>query len=62
MTEFFTNNGEIVTYLGIIIFLILTGGGLPIPEEVPIVMAGVMSSPENPGMQPFLSLPLAYVA
>ena len=31
-------------YLGIILFLVLTGCGLPIPEEVPIVLAGVLSS------------------
>ncbi|MCA9230946.1 MAG: DedA family protein [Planctomycetales bacterium] len=31
-------------YLGIIIFLVLTGCGLPIPEEVPIVLAGVFSA------------------
>ena len=31
-------------YLGIIFFLVLTGCGLPIPEEVPIVLAGVLSS------------------
>ncbi|MBN1855113.1 MAG: DedA family protein [Pirellulales bacterium] len=31
-------------YLGIILFLILTGCGLPIPEEVPIVLAGVLSA------------------
>ena len=31
-------------YLGIVIFLVLTGCGLPIPEEVPIVLAGVLSS------------------
>jgi LPXTG-motif cell wall-anchored protein len=31
-------------YLGIILFLVLTGCGLPIPEEVPIVFAGVLSS------------------
>ena len=32
------------SYLGIIIFLVLTGCGLPIPEEVPIVLAGVLSA------------------
>ena len=32
------------SYLGIIIFLILTGCGLPIPEEVPIVMAGILAA------------------
>jgi len=31
------------SYLGIILFLTLTGIGLPIPEEVPIVAAGVAS-------------------
>jgi membrane protein DedA with SNARE-associated domain len=31
-------------YLGILLFLVLTGCGLPIPEEVPIVLAGVLSS------------------
>jgi membrane protein DedA with SNARE-associated domain len=41
VSEFLLENGG---YLGIIIFLVLTGGGLPIPEEVPIVLAGVFSS------------------
>ncbi len=31
-------------YLGIIIFLVLTGCGLPIPEEVAVIFAGVVSS------------------
>jgi membrane protein DedA with SNARE-associated domain len=31
------------SYLGIILFLTLTGIGLPVPEEVPIVAAGVAS-------------------
>jgi membrane protein DedA with SNARE-associated domain len=33
-----------VSYLGIILFLVLTGCGLPIPEEVPLVLAGVLSA------------------
>lgn len=33
-----------ISYLGIIVVLILTGVGLPIPEEVPIVAAGVASA------------------
>lgn len=32
------------SYLGILVILVLTGCGLPIPEEVPIVTAGVLSS------------------
>lgn len=32
------------SYLGIIIVLVLTGSGLPIPEEVPIIAAGIASS------------------
>lgn len=35
---------EHVGYLGIIIILLLTGCGLPVPEEIPIVIAGVVSS------------------
>jgi len=31
-------------YLGIIVFLVLTGCGLPIPEEVAVIFAGVVSS------------------
>lgn len=41
MSEFLLENGG---YLGIIIFLVLTGCGMPIPEEVPIILAGVFSS------------------
>ena len=33
-----------VSYVGIILVLILTGSGLPVPEEVPIIAAGVASS------------------
>ncbi len=32
------------SYLGIVLFLVLTGCGLPIPEEVPVVTAGVLAS------------------
>jgi len=32
------------SYLGIVLFLALIGCGLPIPEEVPIITAGVLSS------------------
>ncbi len=39
--DFLLQNGG---YLGIIVFLVLTGCGLPIPEEVPIVLAGVFSA------------------
>ena len=39
--EFLINSGG---YFGIILFLVLTGCGLPIPEEIPIIIAGVLSS------------------
>lgn len=41
-----------ISYLGIIAILILTGSGLPLPEEVPIVAAGIASSlgKLHPGM------------
>ncbi|MFO0900211.1 MAG: DedA family protein [Pirellulales bacterium] len=31
-------------YLGIVLVLVLSGFGLPIPEEVPVVMAGILSA------------------
>ncbi len=42
MTDFLVTVGG--GYFGIILFLMLTGCGLPIPEEVPIVLAGVLSA------------------
>jgi membrane protein DedA with SNARE-associated domain len=33
-----------ISYLGIIAILVLSGTGLPIPEEVPVVAAGIASS------------------
>ena len=41
MLDFLLQNGS---YFGIILFLVLTGCGLPIPEEVPIILAGVLGS------------------
>lgn len=41
-------------YLGIIVFLILTGCGLPIPEEAAIIAAGALSA--NGQLDPWLSL------
>lgn len=35
------------SYLGIFVFLVLTGCGIPIPEEVAIVLAGVLSAEGN---------------
>src|SRR5664280_3876813 len=32
------------SYLAIILVLILTGSGLPLPEEVPIITAGILSA------------------
>ena len=43
---------EHISYAGIVIALILTGTGLPIPEEVFVILAGVASSEGslNPGL------------
>ncbi|MGD9126128.1 MAG: DedA family protein [Planctomycetia bacterium] len=41
------------SYLGLVIILTLTGAGLPIPEEVPVIAAGVLSS--NGTMDPWLA-------
>ena len=37
--------------------MILTGSGLPIPEEVPIIAAGVLSAPPDATLNPFVALP-----
>jgi len=41
------------SYFAIILVLILTGAGLPVPEEVPIIAAGVMAS--HGQMDPWLA-------
>ncbi len=41
MAEFILTHGS---YLAIVAVLILTGTGLPIPEEVPVVAAGILSA------------------
>jgi len=51
MTEFLLSHGS---YLAIITVLVLTGSGLPIPEEVPIVAAGILSSHQL--LNPYLAL------
>jgi membrane protein DedA with SNARE-associated domain len=43
------------SYLGIVLFLTLTGIGLPVPEEVPIVAAGVAS--RTGGLHWYYALP-----
>jgi membrane protein DedA with SNARE-associated domain len=49
--DFFVNRGS---YLAIIAILTLTGTGLPIPEELPIVTAGLLSA--HGQMNPWLAL------
>lgn len=43
-------------YAGIIVFLVLTGCGLPLPEEVALIAAGVLSAPPNARMDPWIAL------
>ena len=51
MIDFLMANGS---YLGIIVVLILTGSGLPVPEEVPIIAAGVLAA--HGQLNPWLAL------
>jgi len=51
MAEFLLGHGK---YLALIIVIMLTGVGLPIPEEVPVVAAGVLSAVGE--MNPWLAL------
>ncbi len=44
MAEFLLSHGPLLAYVGIAVFLMLTGAGLPVPEEVFIIAAGVASS------------------
>ena len=44
MAEFLLSQGPLLAYVGIVVFLMLTGAGLPVPEEVFIIAAGVASS------------------
>jgi membrane protein DedA with SNARE-associated domain len=48
-------------YIGIIVFLILTGCGLPIPEEVPIVAAGWLSAPEEAKLDPWMAIGSCFI-
>ncbi|MBI2826081.1 MAG: DedA family protein [Planctomycetia bacterium] len=47
------------SYLGIIVVLILTGSGLPVPEEVPIIAAGVAAYYGQ--LNPWLALASCFV-
>ncbi|NIM08980.1 MAG: hypothetical protein GTO53_07495 [Planctomycetales bacterium] len=58
MIEIIVNHSPYLTYLGIILFLMLTGAGLPVPEEIPIVAAGYLSS----GEEPFLNFYAAFAS
>jgi membrane protein DedA with SNARE-associated domain len=53
MEEFIHRHGS---YLAIFFLLALTGAGLPIPEEIVIVAAGVSSSPSVGRLDPRLAL------
>lgn len=55
MEDFFLNHGPYLSYLAIIAFLILTGAGMPIPEEVAIITAGYLSSPAQEVLDPTLA-------
>jgi len=54
MIEFLLSHGPLLAYVGIAVFLMLTGAGLPIPEEVFIIAAGMASS--HGALNPWLAL------
>ena len=57
MIDFLLAHGPILSYLVITVVLILTGSGLPIPEEVPIIAAAVLSAPPPDGtLNPFVAV------
>ncbi|OHB73717.1 MAG: hypothetical protein A2V70_00330 [Planctomycetes bacterium RBG_13_63_9] len=54
MTEFLLSHGPHLAYLAITVCMILTGAGLPLPEEVFIIAAGLASS--QGALNPWLAL------
>jgi membrane protein DedA with SNARE-associated domain len=52
MTDILVTHGS---YLAITLVLILTGSGLPVPEEVPIIAAGILSAPPNATLDPVIA-------
>ena len=59
MIEYLSTLGPVLPYLAIICFLALTGAGLPVPEEVPIVAAGVLASGAHPDLK--LNVLIAFI-
>lgn len=55
MLNFLLENASFVSYLGIAVVLILTGAGLPVPEEVIIIAAGIASSPSSGALDPWMA-------
>ncbi len=51
MDDFLISHGS---YLAIVIILIMTGAGLPLPEEIPIIAAGVLAGSGQ--LDPWLAL------
>lgn len=59
VVDYLSTLGPVLPYLAIIFFLALTGAGLPVPEEVPIVAAGVLASGAHPDMK--LNVTIAFI-
>jgi membrane protein DedA with SNARE-associated domain len=53
MEDFILSHGS---YVAIVLLLVLTGAGLPLPEEIVIVAAGVSSSPSIGKLDPVLAV------
>jgi len=53
MDDYILSHGS---YLAIVLLLVLTGAGLPVPEELVIVAAGVLSSPSIGRLDPVLAV------
>ncbi|MCE9544397.1 MAG: DedA family protein [Planctomycetia bacterium] len=58
MIDYLSTLGPVFPYVAIVLFLALTGAGLPVPEEVFIVAAGMLSVAGRQGVE--LSAPVAF--
>jgi membrane protein DedA with SNARE-associated domain len=51
---------EQLPYVGVVLILVISGFGLPIPEDVPLIIGGVMCGLHNANI--FIMLPLCFAA
>ncbi|WP_432797602.1 DedA family protein [Poriferisphaera sp. WC338] len=62
MEEFITNLAAQMPYIIIIGVILLSGFGAPIPEDIPIILAGYVCGKADPTASAFIMLPALFIA